>query len=1142
MKRKVWLGVAALAAMAAAACLTFYLGATRPEAIQHELAVRFGAQAQVGSVERVWWGGPGVEVKQVRLAATSFALEAETVRLRVRLLPLLWGARELARVELRDARLAVRGEALDPQFLAALWELGVAATWRIERLQIQWEASARRDIFHLEKLIFAPRGRRTFALEATGGPTRETPHALRLAGEATFDAQPNPWRAQGALRLRLDSFPLAPVWRTPGWPGVPPVLAGEIQLGSTGAGSARAAGTLEASAPAGEKLGTAEFTAVLSPEELRFERLEVRLSELTSQVSGTMGGWLTHAPVFDLSVEVPPTHWDAASARAFARVSPAALPEVFHRLAGETRASLRVRGRWPRPALEGEVRFEQVRASLAPWPSVDNLSGHLRLRQNAGTLAARGTFLGADAWVRGTARLDALNLELRTEELPVTSLPLAELLPAGVRNLDGRVRLEVQLTGSPRAPDVTGSATLAELGFDYGEPALAVRNIGGVIEFDLERARLRELAGELGPCRFESRGQAELANWRDRLMLEITSRDCSLAFLAELAERFGGLGSATDGRNPYLAGVEGRADWHARLAGNAWAGWIETTGARWQLPNVAFPLEDIRSRVEWECEQLTVRRFAARLGSSTLELAGRVDTARKPMEWRVDAQVFLQPPEGPLFLGPLARWLQLPEPVVAHLGVGGNTASGFAWEAVLRGMTPPGNSPAPVGAPTQIELSGNWKEGTLRLDALRASLGEAKIEARGELAFGSLPRVELQLRTPPATPLPPLLRYLRLPEGLDSAQGWVEADLRVEGPLDALQFAGHATLSDLRLPEVLGEPVHIQGRFVPTREGLRLEEVRVEQPRGTFDVAGVVSWRGESRLEVQGAWLDLDGFVTAARQSASRNWFRRLSELNGSVTIAVEKMHFLGLDFAGVRAAIQQVSGTLTLRDAQFALGTGNGTGGLAVNWKNRQAAAQLQVNEIPLEAVFAVVQLPATVRAPLTARIDLRGPLGRVDSFLRESEGELEFSMPHGRVKRGTLPERLFMLAKFLHEGFYGFSFSFNWLFRALKPRNLRRFHSWTGAAALREGKAQVDSTISTKLYTLRFTGPIDLESGEVEIHGAGEYRPGFELNLSLKSLVNAFRRLFRLGRPKHSHEFEFDLTGTVRGRKSVNNFHFKD
>ncbi len=152
-----------------------------------------------------------------------------------------------------------------------------------------------------------------------------------------------------------------------------------------------------------------------------------------------------------------------------------------------------------------------------------------------------------------------------------------------------------------------------------------------------------------------------------------------------------------------------------------------------------------------------------------------------------------------------------------------------------------------------------------------------------------------------------------------------------------------------------------------------------------------------------------------------------------------------------------------------------------------------------------------------------------------------MNFALGQGRLRRGTLPERLFALAVLLKEGIYGFGLS--WLTRIGKPHDLDRFQEWTGAVRLEGGKAHIEKTeLISKVYNVTMTGEMELESSRLQIHGEGNFHPGWEFDISLKAVVGLFSRLFRLARGRRGHDFEFDVSGTLGGRKSVENFRFKD
>jgi len=1158
MKRR-WIVAAALLLLLAGLA-GLYAAATSRERIERELAAWLGARVEVGSVDRLWWGLPGVAVSQLRATREDFALRAESVQVRLRLLPFLVGHPELRRVRIREAELVVAPEFWKQLAWPALWELGISAAWEFERVHLKQPGGERaEELFYLDRLAFAPASASAYAIQLVGGPSREAAAAVRLEGQASFEAALQPWRGRGALRLALHNFSPERLWRALGRTAPAPVLNGEVSIGATGRRSARASGTLEARDAATNEFLRTEFTTVLDPDELQFDRIRVAVGGVKLAGSGRVSSWLSRQPAFDLSVEVPRSRWDTGALLRLAQLWPRAFPAELTEMRGEFSANLRVAGRWPHPLLDGQVELDGVRWQRPPWPALEKLSGRLEFKQGVAELkGVRGEFLGAAAQLGGSASAGELRLRLETAEFPVSALPV----PPEVTNLGGGMWLTLGVTGTLEDPLIAGAATLSGGSLDYGEPEIAVRDVNASLRFDNQRAQVEEFTGWLGPCQVAGRGQTELAGpnwprlnrarWRQAATVEVESDGCDISFLRELATGFAPQEVAPV-FSRYLSGLTGRADWQARYADGQWEGALELREAEWELPELApipsgqaQPLAEVTGRVEWQREpdsgeRVRLAGLRARWGQSEVELRGSVHLARAAPVWELEAGLRLQPADAALLLGPLGKHLQLPEPVTARLRVTGSSQEGFAWEAHLEPHST-SDAPAADNGEARMEGQGRWHSPRLSLDSMLWQMDDSRVELRGHLTLASEPEVDLHLQAASATPLAALLRYVRLPEGLESIEGSVEADLHLDGKLGALQPAGHVTVRDLRLPEFLGEPVRIDGSLHPDPQGVRLEGVRIEQPRGTFGVAGHISWRGESALSVSGDWLNLDSLTRGAGRHRSAGWLRQLARRPVHVELVVAKGQFLGLQFADVNAAIRQREGVLTLAANHFGIGVGTGSASLEADWNQQRVTTHLSLDQVPLESLLALFQLETIVRAPLALEVDLRGPLGTRAEFLRAAEGTIKFQMLHGRIRKGTLPERLFTLARFLHHGVYGFSLSFNWLFRALKPPNLRRFHSWTGEARFGGGKTEIDSTIAAQRYTLRFTGPIDLASSEIELHGEGEYRSGFEFNLSLRSLVNAFRRLFRLGGRKHSHEFEFDLSGTLEGRKSVNNFHFKD
>jgi uncharacterized protein involved in outer membrane biogenesis len=258
------------------------------------------------------------------------------------------------------------------------------------------------------------------------------------------------------------------------------------------------------------------------------------------------------------------------------------------------------------------------------------------------------------------------------------------------------------------------------------------------------------------------------------------------------------------------------------------------------------------------------------------------------------------------------------------------------------------------------------------------------------------------------------------------------------------------------------------------------------------------------------------------------------------IAIDIDQVQFLGLVFDQVEGELEQSDSRFILRVPRFGVASGVGSVEVTPVPGTNRVHARLNLEGVRAASLLEeVLKRPAPVGGSLSAQADLSGPLGSQDNFLQAAEGEVRFALGEGRLRRGTLPERLFALAVLLREGFYGFGLS--WLTRIGKPHDLDRFREWTGTVKLEDGKARVmESRLISKVYDVNMTGEIELESSRLQIHGEGNFHPGWEFDISLKATVGLFARMFRLARGRRGHNFEFDVGGTVGGRKSVENFRF--
>ncbi len=66
-------------------------------------------------------------------------------------------------------------------------------------------------------------------------------------------------------------------------------------------------------------------------------------------------------------------------------------------------------------------------------------------------------------------------------------------------------------------------------------------------------------------------------------------------------------------------------------------------------------------------------------------------------------------------------------------------------------------------------------------------------------------------------------------------------------------------------------------------------------------------------------------------------------------------------------------------------------------------------------------------------------------------------------------------------------------------------------------------------------------MQSGDIHLHGEGNFHPPFRFNISVKALVGGLSRLFRLARGRKGKPFEFDVVGEVNRTKRIENFRFK-
>jgi hypothetical protein len=754
----------------------------------------------------------------------------------------------------------------------------------------------------------------------------------------------------------------------------------------------------------------------------------------------------------------------------------------------------------------------------------------------------------------GEVRGEELALQLETDDIPLATLPLPLEEPAPVGNPVGTLQVRMTIDGFVYDPVVSGVATLAEAGFDFRE--VQVRNLEGQADFDRQTVRLNTIRGRAGNCDFEVSGEFAVARWRETLATHLVAPGCELDELLRLAER-GGVGTP-----PMLQAevLQGTGALTIDYGNQQWRAELEVDTGRWSPDWLALPLTDINARIGVDPTGLELHHLIGQVGSSPALLYGRMGApASSPSSWKLELATQLESQDAERLLhhrGP--EWLSLPGPITGSARLVGSPEEEIKIEAKLHPLSRANdandtnenptdaaeqNPPDSPGSLPLIEVAGLWDGNVFALERFTANLGSVVVEGRGRARFSPQRYYDLGFTLPPGSSLPDLLAFVRLPEGFGSLEGTVAAEVALEGPAEDLDWKGTITLEEVHVPDLLTEPVSLKGPLELSKEGLHLRDIEVAQPQGTFTLSGVVRPDDVSDLRLTGAWANLDrllGELPEAKPSVSRSHF--LARHPFRVRIELDQVQFLGVVLTQVQGELEQAGGLLALRIPQFGLGPGRGDAVFRPDPARDRVRARVELEEVPAETLLVdLLEQAPTVRAPLSLQAQLSGPLGTQEEFLRGADGQIRFALGEGRIQRGTLPERLFALAVLLREGFYGFG-----LFRLgrslTKPRGLRRFQEWTGTIRFDEGTAHIETYLVANVYDVNMTGEVELESGAIQIHGEGDFHPGWEFDISLKNIVNLFAQLFRRARGKKGHKFEFDVGGKIGGRKSVENFRFKD
>lgn len=1141
MKKKVILGLVVLLLLAGVVLLWMFTAATSREAVRLRLSEATGASVELGGVERLWWP-LGMRAYGADFQATAYSLQARQLEVRVALLPLLWGQAKPDSISLSEARLELRqGSAGGPA-------LPLDTNWTLDQVEL-WApvGGESKLIFYLDHATLEARERRA-RLEIVGGASAAETGTVQIEGGAR-DWQPGAFPT-ARLQVQVNAFPAQPLL---GYlVGDQRVLAtaeleGALSLKSE-PGVIAATGSLGATASPEEELLALIFQGKMTPELLTVESLSGSLAGNRIEGSGRSRRLAERDWETEIEFRLPDARLDDDT---LDRVHEALGRDVLG-IGDDLRGPFSAEGKFvsggDQETISGRVDLGGMRYAPRGQPPLEDIRGQLTL-QGPRVQFSRVTARVFDIPVRlgGEVHGAQLALTLQTDDVPLASLPLPVEVSAHIANLMGTVRAQVEIGGQVYRPAISGVAAMKQAGFDAGE--IGVRNVEGAVKFDPQKVRFDSLEGHLGGCPFELAGGFELPNWPETLVARWVSPACELTELVRLAEQ-GGLGPVPGLQAETLSGAAAlRLDYEEQR----WQAELEIEDARWAPAWLSLPLEGIGARIEGDPARIEIDHLRAHLGASPVSAQGHMELeGASPGAWELAVKTELEPQDaGRLIPSRAQKWVRVPGVLSTGLQLSRATGNGVKMTAQVQALEPVsaegnGNSASDKATSIlpQISLEGSWQEGKLLIDALTASVGSTEVRVQGEVGLAPQKKVNLTLHLPSGSSLEELASIVRLPEVLQSLEGRVGADLSIEGAPENLSWLGGITLEEVRVPHLLTEPVYLQGGVELRREGVLLQDVVLTQPLGTLTVSGLFRWQGPSDLRAIGPWANLDRLLGQLPEGELLHPHQGfLGTHPVRVSIALEEVQFLGVVLKGVEGELEHSERGLSLHVPRFGFGPGRGRLEIQPNPGSNRVRARLWLEEIPLEMLLVdLMKQDPTVRGPLAVQADLLGPLARQEEFLRKAEGEITFDIGGGRIQRGTLPERLFALAVMLREHLYGFSLlRLGW--SLAKPRGLRRFREWNGTIQLEEGKARLrESRLVAKEWEVDMTGELDLGKGDLQVHGEGNFHPGFQFDLSLKSFVNVIARLFRLARGKGGHNFEFDVEGSLGGTKRVKNFRFKD
>ncbi len=1119
--------------------LWLFLTTTEEAAVERLLAQQTGANVSLEKAERLW-APPGVLMHGLRLESEGYTLEAKSLEARVSWLPMLWGEARAGSLRLSDARLVLADEGESSEAAAAL---PLGASWQIERLEVRGSVGGQeRELFYVEQAEWEPRLGEKSRFTLRGGATAATPDQVRVSGEAT--AWRPPALPDGRLEFELADFPAQPFL---GYLLADTSLLAAARLsgklsGTSETGASRSQGSLRAATPDGAELMALEFRLDATPALLTLESASGQLAGNAFEADGAIEGWQGSDRRARLNLRMP----DARLEDDTLGIVQAALGRGALQFAEDARgpfaANLVLEEEEGRRRVRGHVDLNGVNFARQDLPRIENLRGGLSLEGDRAAFSeVRGRVFEVPTNFSGEIHGRQLVLRAETEEFSIEATPL-RLSPASpVHNLHGRARVEAAITGDAGKPAIEGTVALRDAGFAFHQ--VAVRELAGEGRFTAARVEFRDLEGRAGGCPLRMSGWSELPRWQETVQAQAVLRDCELPELVRLAE------AAEVGRLPGLEAdaLAGQGTLAMAYNAQAWRGELQVQGARWSPAWLGHSLDDVRASVRIDPEEMDIRNLSGRFGNSPVRLSGQMGLlGEASAPWALQLEAHLARDDATAVLpDSLKKWLRIPAELEARGRINGSP-QGVSLQARIETADPVSASAASPAAPLEIparfDIRGIWQTDSFSLNQFTARFGSTELSGSGRLQQASEPQLEVHLQAPPGSSLEELLSFVRLPEAFDSLSGRVAADVSLRGPVNNLQWAGSIELEEARLPALLTDPVQLNGRLELVEEGIRIDSVRVVQPSGEFTLNGTLRGKGTSTLQMTGESANLDrllGQLPDGPLSMPDSSFLR--EHPAQVDLALQRVQFLDLTLTDVQGRIEPSGDSLALFIHRFGLSSGRGSLQGRIAPAEGEMRAMLSLNQVPMQTLLVeMLKMQPAVSGPLDLHVEVTGPIGTRQEFLSGARGLARFTVGEGRIQKGTLPERLFALAVLLDEGIFGFGpLSFAWI---SNPPNLRKFSGWTGTLELEEGKARlVESNLVSKAYDVNLQGELDMQSGAVRLHGEGNFHPPFRFNISVKALVDALSRLFRLARGRKGKPFEFDVVGEVNRTKRIENFRFK-